>query len=174
MAQFQAISCSAIYVTGSTTSTTRILPANVVFTTANHFEAGPIDSVAAGLIDKIQQLLVDRIDLSDDDRRLNTELETLRQTLTLSRLALETFEFTPVGRNLANTISPEVEQCCAALQELFNSIDNCRRGLFSTFICNLWRRIWWSGCDMDGLISLREKLSAHRILLGGCLKAMNS
>ena len=63
MAQFQAISCSAIYVTGSTTSTARILPANVAFTTANHFEAGPIDDVATGVIDKIQQLLVDRNDL---------------------------------------------------------------------------------------------------------------
>ena len=157
--------------TGST-STAGISPENGVFTMANHFKTGPIDNVAAGLINKIQQLLLNHIDLSDDGRRLQTELETLRQTLTLVTLAVETYEFTPVGRNLANVISPEVEKCCATLQELFNSIDTCRRGLFSTFICDLWRRVWWSGCD--GQILLRTKLSAHRILLGGCLKALNS
>jgi hypothetical protein len=139
------------------------------------FETGSAGDVAVRLIDKIGQLLVDpRTETSDSDRELKAELDSLLQTLNLTRLAIQTYEYTPVGRNLAISINPEVERCCAVLQDLFDSIDSCHQGLFATTIQWFWRSVWWSGCEMDGRVLLQTKLSAHRILLGGCLMALNS
>jgi hypothetical protein len=132
------------------------------------------EDVASNLIDKIQELLADRTELTDNDRALRSELETLRQILFLIGLAVQTFEYTPLGQNLAKSINPQVEQCCEVLQNLFDSIRSCRQGLFPTYIWSLWRAVWWSGCEIDGQASLRVKLSAHRMLLGKCLRALNS
>jgi hypothetical protein len=118
------------------------------------FEIGSTGDLACGFIHKIKDLLADRAEPINDDHEWNDELESLRQTLILTELARQTFEYTPLGRNLAKCIYPNVEQCCAVLQQLFNDIHSsgCRQAqsLFST------------------------KLSAYRILLGQCMMPFNS
>ena len=137
------------------------------------FETGSVGNAAARLIDNIEQSFVDRAEL---DCGLKEELQTLRQTLILASLAIQTYEYTPLGPNLANTINPEIEQCCTVLQKIFDNIDSCRRSLSSTPIHDLWRRVWWmwSGCKMDRQASWRSELFTHRKLIGGCLMALNS
>jgi hypothetical protein len=44
----------------------------------------------------VPQLLIDRRE-SSDDRALVQELKTLQQTLTLVGLAIQTYEYTPLG-----------------------------------------------------------------------------
>jgi hypothetical protein len=137
------------------------------------FETGSVGNAAVRFIDNIEQSLIDRAEL---DCGLKEELQTLRQTLILADLAIQTYEYTPLGPNLANTINPEIEQCCTVLQKIFDSIDSCQRGLSSTPIRDLWRRVWWmrSGCETDGQTSWRSELFTHRMLIGGCLMALNS
>jgi hypothetical protein len=156
------------------TSTPAISSQTRVFTPVYHFATGSAGGIASGLIDEIDELLADRTASTDDDRGLKDELESLRQTITFTGLAMETFYYTPLGKNLASSIRPQLEQCCVVLRELFDSMHSCRQGLFSTSIWNLWHRIWWSGCEMTGQASLRNKLSHHRILLCRCLKALDS
>jgi hypothetical protein len=113
--------------------------------------------IATSLNVKILQLLIGRRE-SSDDRALVQELKTLQQTLTLVGLAIQTYEYTPLGRNLANNIIPEVEQCCVVLDEMFHKINGYREGLFPTSICNLWH----------------ESETLHQRSLGECLVALNS
>jgi hypothetical protein len=165
---------SAGHASHSSTLSSEALTPKRALMRPHHSEVGSAGAIAASLIGKIEELLVDRTETTDNDRELKDELELLRQTLTLTRLGIQTFEYTPLGRNLAESINPELERCCVLLQQLFDSFDSCRQGLFPTFIWHLWRYVWWSGCEMDGRASLRTQLSAHRILLGGCLMALNS
>jgi hypothetical protein len=155
----------------SPTSTRRTSSQREVINRVPLFE---IASSGGYLIDKIEQLLADDADFTDNNRALKNELTFLRQTLSLTGLAIQTFEYTPLGQNLADSIKPEVEQCCTILQELYDSISNCRQGLLPTFIWSLWRHVWWNGYGADGQALLRTRLSARRILLGGCLMALNS
>ena len=46
----------------------------------HHSEVGSAGAIAASLIGKIEELLVDRTETTDDDRELKDELESLRQT----------------------------------------------------------------------------------------------
>ena len=114
---------------------------------------GSAGAVAASLIVKIVHLLIDRKETGDDYRMLELELEPLRQILTLTDLAIQTYDHTPLGQNLASCIIPEIEQIGGILQELFDSIHSYRQ---------------------DGLPSLREKLSASQTSLGVFLMALNS
>lgn len=129
--------------------------------------------IATSLTIKILQLLIDHRE-SSDVRALVQELKTLQQTLTLVGLAIQTYEYTPLGRNLANNIIPEVEQCCVVLDELFQKINNCREGLYPTSIRNLWHQVWRRGSEVDGLSLLRARLSLHQRSLGEFLVALNS
>jgi hypothetical protein len=129
--------------------------------------------IAPVLIIAIVQLLVDP-DTSDYCRDLKVELELLHQTLTLAGLAIDAYEYTPLGRSLANIVNQEAERCCVVLRELLDIIDTYRQDLNPTRIWYLWRQVWWSGCDADELASLRIKLSACQKSLGQCLRALNS
>ena len=129
---------------------------------------------ATTLIVKIGQLLTDRRDVGHDYRTLELELESLRQTLTLTNLAIQAYIRTPLGRNLANSIMPHVEQIYAVMQQLFDKIDGYREGLSFTCIRSLWRRVWWGGREEDGLTSLRTKFHTGQISLGEILMALNS
>ncbi|KIM80413.1 hypothetical protein PILCRDRAFT_9594 [Piloderma croceum F 1598] len=129
--------------------------------------------VALGLIIAIVQLLLN-LDTSAYYRDLKVELELLQQTLTLAGLAIDAYEYTPLGRSLANIVNQEVERCCVVLRELLDIINAYRLGLNRTRIQYLWRQVWWSGCDVDELASLRIKLSACQKSLGQCLRALNS
>lgn len=136
--------------------------------------AGLAEEIAAKLIAKIIRLLVDSRESSGDNRGLRLELETFRTTLTLTRLVIQVYEHTPLGRNLANTIVPELEQCCLELQESFNKIDNCRQEFSSISTPDLWEQIWWMQREKDELSSLRTKLRARQKSLGSFLMALNS
>jgi hypothetical protein len=140
--------------------------------------AGSADDDAATLIVKIVQLLIDHgeghPDLKGVYRGLKLDLELLHKTLTLTSLAVQTFEYTPFGQNLANSIIPEVVQCCEVLQGLFEKIDGYRRGLNHTSIHSMWFQVFWSGCETDELSSLRKKLSVHQRSLSEFLMALNS
>jgi hypothetical protein len=87
---------------------------------------------------------------------------------------IQVYEHTPLGRNLANTIVPELEQCCLELQESFNKIDNCRQEFSSISTPDLWEQIWWMQREKDELSSLRTKLRARQKSLGSFLMALNS
>jgi hypothetical protein len=131
-------------------------------------------SCATDLIIKIVQLLLDCGESQHYYRILEWELEPLCQTLTLTELALHTYEGTPLGQNLANSINPKVAQICVVLQELFDKIDSYRQGLKSTFICAMWYQVWRSRHQLDGLASLRMKLCDCQKSLGEFLMALNS
>ena len=131
-------------------------------------------SSATGLIIKIVQLLLDCRESQHCYRILEWELESLRQTLTLTELALHTYENTPLGQNLTNSINPKVAQICVVLQELFDKIDGYRQGLNSTFICAMWYQVWRSRRQLDGLASLRMQLCDCQKSLGEFLMALNS
>jgi hypothetical protein len=135
---------------------------------------GSAGDVADSLIIKVVQLLIDRGETGEYYRRLELELETLHHTLTLTTLAIQTYERTPLGRNLEHSIDPEVEQICVVLQELFDRIDGYRQGLWPTSIRNLWRKVWWRGCEMDDALALmKTKLAASQQLLSQFLVALN-
>lgn len=128
----------------------------------------------SGLIDKIEQMLVDPTRPPDYNHGLQEELRPLRQTLALTGLAINAYRYTPLGQSLANSINPEVEQCCTVLQELFDSLRSCRRSMFTTYIHDLWYHVWRSGWDEDEFTSLRMKLVKIRKSLEGLLMALHS
>jgi len=162
----------------SPTSGPTTLPRRDVLARAQHRYDGGADSagdIATSLTLKILQLLIIDRRESSDDRALVQELKTLQQTLTLVGLAIQTYEYTPLGRNLANNIIvPEVERCCVVLDELFRKINNYREGLFPTSIRNLWHQVRRSGSEVDGMNLLRARLSVHQRSLGEFLVALNS
>lgn len=136
----------------------------------------PLDAevnIASGLIDKIEQMLVDSTP-PDCNRGLREELQPLRQTLTLTGIANKAYRSTPLGQSLATSINPEVERCCAVLQELFDSIRSCRQSMFATYIRDLWYHVWWSGWEEDEFASLRMELLKIRKSLEGSLMALHS
>jgi hypothetical protein len=139
-----------------------------------HFEASSAGDIAIGLIVKIMQLLIVHIRSSDNHRDLKLELESLHQSLTLTGLAIQTYQHSPLGKNLAKNITPEVMQCRVALQELLNKVSGTWRGLNSTNISDLWFSVWWSRWEGDELASLRLQLSESRKSLDAILKALNS
>jgi phage terminase Nu1 subunit (DNA packaging protein) len=150
------------------------LPRQDVLARAQHrYGADLAGNIATGLTVKILQLLIDRRE-SSDDRALVQELKTLQQILTLVGLAIQTYEYTPLGRNLADNIIPEVEQCRVVLDELFHKINSYREGLFPTSIRNLWHQVRRNGSEVDGLSLMRARLSVHQRSLSEFLVALNS
>ena len=133
-----------------------------------------VEDITARLITQIIRLLVESRISSDDSRGLRLELETLRIILTLTKRTIQTYERTPLGRNLANTIIPEVQRCCIELQESFDKIDRYRQGLNLMSPHDLWQQIWWRQCEVDELSSLRTKLRGHQKSFGLFLMALNS
>ena len=155
-------------------SATSILSPRGVLTRPYQSGAGSAGDVAAALIIKIVQLLIDHRGSPNVNRALKLELEMLHQILTLTGLAIQTYAYTPLGQSLANNIIPKVEACCAVLEELFHKINTCRQGLYPTSIGNLWHQVWRSGNEVDGVSSLRARLSTHQRSLGEFLVALNS
>jgi hypothetical protein len=78
-------------------------------------------NIAARLIIKIVELLMDP-EYSDYHRDLKMELESLQQTLTLAGLAIYAYEYTPLGRSLADIMNQEAERCCVVLKDLIPSM----------------------------------------------------
>lgn len=138
------------------------------------FEANSAGDIAIGLIIEIMQLLISQRQFSDNHRDLELELESLYQSLILAGLAIQSYQYSPLGRHLANTITPEMKQCRVVLQELLNKVSATRQSFDSTCISNLWYRIWRSRWEESELVSFRLRLSESRRALEAFLKALNS
>lgn len=139
-----------------------------------HQQAMIVAEDASGLIVSIVQLLVNRTDSSDTYRDTKQFLELLNHTILMSRLALQTFEYTSLGRNLAKAILPTIAGCRTDLQELLHLLDNYREGLSYTSVRELWSRVLWSGSDIQEILIIKQKLSTHQISLREFLAALNS
>lgn len=131
-------------------------------------------NMAADIIVEIVQSLIDHGESPYHYRNLKLELGLLHKTLTLTGLAMKIYENTPLCQSLANIVNPEAEQCCMVLRELLDKINTYRRGLYSTSISDLWRKIFWNGCDVDEQAPLLGALSTRRKSLGNFLLALNS
>jgi hypothetical protein len=131
----------------------------------------PANDIAAQIIVKIVELLVES-ESCDHYRDLKQELGLLKQTLTLTGLAIQTYECTPLGQILAGTVNHGVEGCSVVLQELLGTIKSYQRSLSSTRISYLWGQVLSSGGEVDKLTPLRKKLSIHQSSLGRCLMAL--
>jgi hypothetical protein len=127
--------------------------------------------VASNLIVEITRLLDDLTKFSVDYRYMQELFKPLHKTLFLTGLAIQAYEYTPLGPNLVASIRPEVEQCCILLQDILDSIDRYRIILYSTPIRDLWPRVLWSGSKVH---ELTWKLSARQRSLGQFLVSLNS
>ena len=136
-----------------------------------HSDSDSVCNIAAYLVVKIAQSLIDP-EVPNYYHHLKLELGLLHQTLVLAGLAIQAYEYTPLGPNLTNIITQEAEQCCLVLQELLDTISTYRLGLKPTHIYCLWRRIFWSGIAMDGLATMRKTLLMVQKSLGTLLKAL--
>lgn len=160
---------------------------NFVQTLANASNGSPIETTksshqqammaadhASGLIVAIVQLIVNRTESSDTYRGLKQSLELLNHAILMARLALQTFEYTPLGRHLAITIKPTVIDCRNDLQELSDKLYEYREGLSFTGIRDLWGHVLSSGAEGNELASVKSKLLTHQGVLGEFLAALNS
>jgi hypothetical protein len=147
---------------------------SVVVAIAPHCKTCAAGDIAAKLVVEVMQLLINRGENEDDYRILELELESLRQTMTLTHIAMQAYEHTPLSRSLASSIIPEVEQICTVLQKLFDRISNDHQRPDSTSIRDVWSQVWRSGCEDDGLASLRTELQGRQKTLGEFLVALNS
>ena len=140
---------------------------------AVRWPSGSAGEAANQLIVQIMQLLIDRGETgaSDYHRRLELELEFLRQTLTLTNLAIQTFEYTPLGQNLGQLVVLEVDKICVVLQKLYDGVNCYREGLWPTSIYKLWRKVWRRGCEMDDEVT---SLRASQHSLGAFLMSLHS
>jgi hypothetical protein len=136
-------------------------------------------SSVASIVDICISLTVDIINLlraerSIQSRRLEGKLNSLCTSIILTRLAVEAYEYTPIGQNLANTISPEMERCLATLREIFDKINSCWEGLRPTRIGSLWPKVWWGGFNAEELASLTRQISIYQESFNKFLAALNS
>jgi hypothetical protein len=148
-----------------------------ILSQGNHLvthRATPDVDTTTGLIEQIIPLLIDHSYVSRNCWDLAIELESLHQTLTLTKLAIHKYEDTPLSQNLANIIAPEVKQCSAALQKLWDSLDGTWLNFSITSIGALWRRIWCGDQDEVGLASSRKMLSVSRQSLQVLLVTLHS
>lgn len=133
------------------------------------------DSAIALIISIVQLLLVNRTDPSDKAfRDMERSLKLLYDTISTTRVALQVFERTPLGRNLAITIEPTVLDCCENLQKLLGKLEDYRSGLSYTSVRSLWRNILWSAYEDDEIHAVSNKLSGIQATLGEFLAAINS
>lgn len=131
---------------------------------------------ASGLIISIVQLLVNRTDSSSDTsyRDVKQFLELLNHTILMTRLALQTFEYTYLGRNLAKTIGPTIVDCLTKLQELLGVFNKYREGLGYTSVRDMWSRVIWSGSGIQEILLIKQQLLMHQTSLREFLAAINS
>lgn len=129
----------------------------------------PVIDIAEPLIIQIVALL--QSDHSSYYQDLKSDLGSLQKILALTRLAIQTCQYLPLGECLGRHINWEVEECSTLLQELLGKLKSYRNHLSSTRINFLWSQMLSSGIE-EWLIPLRQKLSARQKLLGQCLMAL--
>ena len=132
------------------------------------------DSAFALIISIVQLLRVNYTGPPDSDGTflgIERALKLLYDTISATRVALQLFEFTPLGRNFSTTIKLIVLDCCENLRKMLDKLGNHRNGLnYST----LWSSILWRGHEFDELYAINNKLSETQIELKMFLAAINS
>jgi hypothetical protein len=138
-------------------------------------DAAPDVDSTTGLIDQITRFIhADRRSSSNKRHDLTIELESLHQTVTLTKLTVQRYNGTPLGQSLANMINPEIRLCSATLQKFLDIVKVTCLDFSSTSIRGLLCRIWWGKWDDHELPALRGILSDKRQLLQGLLVTMHS
>jgi hypothetical protein len=157
------------------TSGFRILSGGQPLVAPHHsFDSISAIGTAVNLIIKITSLLIDQTDSSNNRRDLVLELKLLHQILTLTGLAVQEYEIRPLGQGLAHTITPEIERCCTALQELLDKASSTWLGLNSTSMSDLWRPVWWGRWDGNKFALLKKELSDIRKSIEVFMVALHS
>jgi hypothetical protein len=122
-------------------------------------------------IDKISREIEGRDHGSDS---VMSELQTVRETVVSTHLALEKYRGTPMQAIIAHSIKPELAQCLTLLTALSNSAVKYRRSLLRTVIARFWRRIWLHSRTERDVNTLKHDLSSIRLHLQALLTSMNS
>jgi hypothetical protein len=154
------------------TSGTGTIPQDILIPKRHLSSIVSTTDFAVRLIVNIVHLL--HVESADECRHWERELKALCQSLNLTRLAIQAYEYTSLGQNLAKTIFPEVERCCGVLREILDKIIHYRESLKSTKISGLWRQVLRSRWDVNELASLGMGLSDCREPLDRFLMALNS
>lgn len=139
-----------------------------------HQQATIAAESASGLIIAIVQLLINRRESSDIYGDMKQFLELLNHTILMARLALQTFEYTSLGRSLARLIVPTIAGCHSNLQDLLDLLDHYREGLSYTSVRDLWSRVLWSGSEIQEIFIIKQKLSMDQIVIREFLAALTS
>ena len=114
-------------------------------------------------IDITTNLIVEIINLLRAERlvQLERDLRSLCQSLTLVRLAIETYQFTPLEANLAKSVYPELEGCRDVLQKTLGEIHRYQATFYPTSIYGLSLK------PKSGGVARKNWPGRH--LLGRCL-----
>ena len=141
----------------------------------HHQQAMVATDNALALIISIVHLL--RVNHTDSDRTfqdMERSLKLLCDTISATQVALQLFEFTPLGRNLSMTIKATVVDCCENLQKMLDKLENYRSSFSYTAVRSLWRTILWNGHEFDELYAINSKLSKTKAELSKIIAAINS
>ena len=127
-------------------------------------------------IDITTNLIVEIINLLRAERlvQLERDLSSLCQSLTLVKLAVEAYQFTPLEANLAKTVYPELDGCRNVLQKTLDEINRYQATLRPTRIYSLSVKVWWRGMDVEKLASSAKTLLIYQKHLNAFLQALNS
>jgi hypothetical protein len=119
-----------------------------------HYSKVTSSDITTSLIIEIVQSLMNPHS-PNDYQDLKLRLESLQQTVVLTGVAIQAYEYTPVGKSLAKAINREMEACVATLQKLRKTIDSYLQVPKSTFIGYVLHICWASACEPDEIASMR-------------------
>jgi|SRR5882762_158843 len=121
--------------------------------------------VKSSTVIPLMPVLLELQKYSGTHRNFVIELESLHQTLILTKLTIQRYSDTSLSQSLVNLITPEIKQCLATLQKLLD----CVNGVWLVFgistVGGLCHQIWCGEWDEDQFPPLRKKLSHSRQML---------
>lgn len=129
---------------------------------------------AADASDLMMSIVLLLADSTESFVKYRDFLRSLNIAMLWTKQTLKTFEFTPLGRNLANTIKPTILACRVLLQELFDKLCGYRESLSFSIIWDLWSLVMWSGSEAEEIFTIKSKLSGNQTELWSFLAALNS
>jgi hypothetical protein len=122
-------------------------------------------TTTSNLINLIMPILLDLQKSSSTRLNSAVELESLHQTLILTKFTIQRYSNMPLSQNLVDLITPEIKQCFDTLQKLLNSVNDVWLTFSISMFGGLCRRIWCREWDEDQFPSLRKKLSHSQQML---------
>jgi hypothetical protein len=120
--------------------------------------------------------LIDQISRTCSNNRQDfaVELESLRQTLALTKLATQKYANTPLGQSLTDIVSLEIKLCSATLRNILDNLDSTCVDFHFPIIGALWHRVWQVLWDGGELAAFRNKLANIRYSLQVLLFTIHS